>query len=155
MKTFCGETVNGRAYYFQAEDCFKPIDDNRAVLLAKDNSPILKNVPVRRCDMRRGFVEHDSVFDSNNNFLGALVIVNDEFKICNLLTKAISDVPDDVVTYWHSFRPELFSYYTYPTIGIDAGDGADCTVPLNAVLFKKGGKVITTARKGYNILVIK
>jgi hypothetical protein len=155
MKTYCGETLNGRPYYFQPEDCFRPIDKDRAVLIAKDESPILRNVPVRRCDIKRGFVEHDSVFDLNNQFLGALVIVNDQFMIYDMYTKKLSDLPENVVTYWHRYRPELFCFYSYPSVEIDVGDTMKgCNIPLSAILYKKGGKVITTAKKGYNLLTL-
>lgn len=121
----CGETLQGRPYRFLPTDCYQILSPELAALVAKDNSPLLKNTLVRYCNSTYGVCEFDLVLDEFGFILGRVVYKNGEFKILTP-NKEIIDLPRVYFNIWEPYTERIHSLYSHhvsPTVDLIDSEG--------------------------------
>lgn len=121
----CGETLQGRPYNFNPVDCYQPISSTKAILIAKDNSPILRKTLVRYANSVHGIHEFDLVLDENNFVLGNIIYVDGEFKIITP-DKRIIELPERYFNIWEPYSDRishLYEYHVCPTVDLIDTEG--------------------------------
>lgn len=148
----CVETLQGRPYHFHPVDCYQPISNSKAILIAKDNSPILRKSIIRYANSIHGVHEFDLVLDKNNFVLGNIIYHGGEFKILTP-TKEIIPLPEDYFNIWEPYSDNiahLYEYHTCPTIDLVDTDGKHVvSLFVSSLWYYKEETVVCKNKKTY------
>ena len=92
---FIGTTLMGEFVDVLVTDCPVRLNTEMLILCNKPNSYIINNDSVRRVDDNDDIEEFSYVFSKPTEFIG-FAIYKDGFKLYNLITGDISDMPEKV-----------------------------------------------------------
>lgn len=151
VNCLCAETMQGKPYYYHPVDCYVPISDTKAVLISKDDSPILKKTIVRFANSIYGLHEFDLILDECQRKIGYAVVVGDEFKV--LSKGEVCDLPDKFFNIWEPISEKnrwLYAYHRSPKVDVVDGDNDYLTsIFVDSFCYYKDDYIISKNRKSY------
>ena len=148
----CGETLQKRPYRFLPVDCYQAISQDYAALLAKDNSPLLKNTLVRYCNSTYGVCEFDLVLDNQGAILGRVIFYEGDFKILTP-ESTIIDFPKFYFNIWEPYTSRLHHLYKYhvsPTVDLVDSSGKYVTsIFVSSLCYSRNDVVVCKNKRAF------